>query len=470
MRHGPNHFALSRAEERQPAPVVLTDTDTDQAAFDRLSRCRNFRPFVPTTRPVVPDVAQHVSHSLAVARARATLKPGNDTSPRPTTTGLTSGGSTIGGTRLKRTLLFVGIWTLIALFFSAQNVVRLLVTGQPVSWLQAVGFEYLYWAPFILLTPFLLYMVRHFRLEPGRLQEHLWIHTAGALVFSLAQVLCFFTLEYVAALVLDFSAEGVDAIVANMRIAFWLLVLTAFWKYWVFVGVYYAFDYYRRYRERELRTSQLEAQLATSRLQALRMQLQPHFLFNALHSVSMLNLTDADAANRVLVKLSELLRVTLENTGSQEVPLETEIDLLDRYLEIESIRFQDRLNVHFLLGDDVQDVLVPNLILQPLVENAIRHGISKSSTAGTIEVRAQSRDGKLVLEVADDGPGLPAGWDPDRDSGLGLRNTRARLEHLYGPDYWLEFVEAPGGGLVVRLTIPLRRARETHSTGGSETS
>jgi signal transduction histidine kinase len=352
------------------------------------------------------------------------------------------------------------IWGLIAAFFSAQNVVRMVVTGRPIDWLQAVGFEYLYWTPFVLLTPFFLYMVRRFRLEPGRLRQHLPIHAAAAVAFSFAQALGFFALEYAAALLLAFPPERVAEMVANMRIAFWLVELTALWKYWVIVGVYYAFDYYRRYREREVRTSQLEAQLATSQLQALKMQLQPHFLFNALHSVSMLNLTDADAANRVLVKLSELLRFTLDNTGGQEVPLETEIDFLDRYLEIESIRFQDRLNVQFLLEDDVQDALVPNLVLQPLVENAIRHGISKSSTAGNIEVRARSRDGRLLLEVVDDGPGLPVGWDVDSDAGLGLRNTRARLEHLYGSNHTLDFAEGPGGGLMVRLAIPLRRARD----------
>jgi signal transduction histidine kinase len=349
-------------------------------------------------------------------------------------------------------------------------VVRSVVTGRPIDWLQAIGFEFLYWTPFALMTPFLLYMVRRFRPEPGRMRRSLLAHGVAALVFAFAQTLSFFALEYAAALALSFPTERIDAMVANMRIGFWLLVLTALWKYWVIIGVWYAFDYYRRYREREARASQLEAQLATSQLQALKMQLQPHFLFNTLHSVSMLNLTDADAANRVLVKLSDLLRITLDNTGSQEVPLEEEIDFLDRYLEIESIRFQDRLEVRFLLDDDVQDTLVPNLALQPLVENAIRHGIAKSSTAGTIEVRAQSRDGTLVLEVVDDGPGLPDGWDAERDSGLGLRNTRARLERLYGPEHDLEFADAPDGGTIARLTIPLRRAGSLESADGSDVS
>lgn len=345
---------------------------------------------------------------------------------------------------------------------------RSVVTGRPVDWLQAIGFEFLYWAPFALMTPFLLYMVRRFRPEPRRTTRSLLAHGAAALTFAFAQTLSFFVLEYAAALALDFPTERVDAMVANMRIGFWLLVLTALWKYWVIIGVWYAFDYYRRYREREARATQLEAQLATSQLQALKMQLQPHFLFNTLHSVSMLNLTDADAANRILVKLSDLLRMTLDNTGSQEVPLEEEIDFLDRYLEIESIRFQDRLDARFLLGDDVQDALVPNLALQPLVENAIRHGIAKSSSAGTIEVRAQSRDDRLVLEVVDDGPGLPHGWDAERDSGLGLRNTRARLERLYGPNHELHFADAPGGGTIARMTIPLRRAGGVDAAGGSE--
>jgi two-component system LytT family sensor kinase len=364
-------------------------------------------------------------------------------------------------TRFQRIVLFLGVWTLLALFFSGQNVVRWLVSGRQINWLEAVGFEFLYWAPFALLTPFLLFMCRRFRLEPGRMRRGLLAHTVASVVFALAQTVMAFALRYVAALALNLPTLTINAMVANMRMAFWLVVLTALWKYWVFVGIYHAFDYYRRYRERQMRASQLETELATSQLQALRMQLQPHFLFNTLHSVSMLNLTDADAANRVLVKLSELLRLTLQNTGYQEVPLETEIDFLDRYLEIESIRFQDRLDVRFHLDDDVHDALVPNLALQPLVENAIRHGIAKSSTAGTIEVRAGRRDGRLVLEVADDGPGLSDGWDAERDLGLGLKNTRSRLRHLYGDDHLLEFLDAPDGGLIVRLTIPFRRNVQT---------
>ncbi len=364
-------------------------------------------------------------------------------------------------------MLWLGIWTLAAVFWSAQNIVRDVVTGRPIRWLQAVGFEFLYWTPFALLTPFLLFMVRRFRLEPGLLRRNLSFHMAGAVVFAFAQTLIAFALQYATVVALKFPPESIDAMVANLRVAFWLVVITALWKYWVIIGLWYAFDYYRRYREREARASQLEARLATSQLQALKMQLQPHFLFNTLHSVSMLNLTDANAANRVLVKLSELLRITLDSNSSQEVPLEKEIDFLDRYLEIESIRFQDRLDVRFLFDDDVQDSLVPNLVLQPLVENAIRHGISKSSSASTIEVRARSSDGKLVLEVADDGPGLPAGWSADRDTGLGLTNTRERLERLYGEGQQLEFESAPGGGLTVRITLPFRRAQRSASMQGS---
>ncbi len=342
-------------------------------------------------------------------------------------------------------MLWLGIWTLAAVFWSAQNIVRDVVTGRPIRWLQAVGFEFLYWTPFALLTPFLLFMVRRFRLEPGLLRRNLSFHMAGAVVFAFAQTLIAFALQYATVVALKFPPESIDAMVANLRVAFWLVVITALWKYWVIIGLWYAFDYYRRYREREARASQLEARLATSQLQALKMQLQPHFLFNTLHSVSMLNLTDANAANRVLVKLSELLRITLDSNSSQEVPLEKEIDFLDRYLEIESIRFQDRLDVRFLFDDDVQDSLVPNLVLQPLVENAIRHG----------------------LEVADDGPGLPAGWSADRDTGLGLTNTRERLERLYGEGQQLEFESAPGGGLTVRITLPFRRAQRSASMQGS---
>ena len=221
-------------------------------------------------------------------------------------------------------------------------------------------------------------------------------------------------------------------------------------------SIAHAVDYARKYRNRELRASQLEARLAQVQLQVLRMQLQPHFLFNTLHAISALMHRDADAADRMLVRLSDLLRLTIDKIGVHEVSLKEELEFLRSYLEIEETRFQDRLSVDLQIDPTALDARVPNLILQPLVENSIRHGIAPRSTPGHIEVRAEREDGKLRLTVSDDGPGLPDGPDNWRKQGLGLANVQARLTQLYGADHQLALKNRPEGGLAVTLTIPFR--------------
>jgi two-component system LytT family sensor kinase len=216
-------------------------------------------------------------------------------------------------------------------------------------------------------------------------------------------------------------------------------------------GVYCA-AYYARYRERELAASQLQGQLAHAQLQALRMQLNPHFLFNALNSISMLVRGGRNGeAVRMLAGLGDLLRGVLEEERPNEVPLREELDFLTRYLAIEQIR-ADRLQVRMAVAPELMDARVPNLILQPLVENAIRHGIARSSAAGLVEIGARRENGSLLLSVRDDGPGLSAG-EGGRE-GVGLTNTRARLARMYGDAQGLEMADAEGGGTLVTIRLP----------------
>jgi len=184
--------------------------------------------------------------------------------------------------------------------------------------------------------------------------------------------------------------------------------------------------------------------------------LHPHFLFNTLHSISALLHSDIDAARSMITRLGDFLRLTLENAGTQEVTLQQEMEFLNGYLEIERIRFRDRLSTAISVDPDILDVRVPNLILQPIVENAMRHAISQKSSAGRIEIIARPRNGALRIQVKDDGPGLQAeqGIHTSLRQGLGLANTKARLERLYGSAHRLEFSNEPSGGLVVTLEIP----------------
>ena len=230
------------------------------------------------------------------------------------------------------------------------------------------------------------------------------------------------------------------------------------------VGATWLVAYSRLSKERELKASQMKTRLAHARLETLKMQLHPHFLFNTLNSILPLVFRDRDAATRTVAGLSDLLRLSLQNEGSDLISLRRELDLLRMYLEIQQTRFQDRLTVRLDVEPAVTDALVPNLILQPLVENAIKHGIAVKPGSGQIEIQARrsGRD-RLVLRVVDDGPG-PSGTSagPGAD-GVGLRNTRDRLELLYPGEHLFELGGTPGDGFEVTLVFPLAHAQEPHA-------
>lgn len=225
------------------------------------------------------------------------------------------------------------------------------------------------------------------------------------------------------------------------------------WVYWVIIAVTHAFDYYRKFHERELRASELEKRLAQARLQALQSQLNPHFLFNTLHTISALMHKDVDAADRMVMKLSELLRLALDNTDTHEVLLREELDFLQRYLEIEKTRFRERLSVELEIAPETLDARVPNLVLQPLVENAIRHGVERHARPGRIVLRSTARNGELELQVQDNGSGLE---ETNPREGIGISNTRNRLEQLYGSHQKFELQNLAAGGLLARVVIPFR--------------
>jgi two-component sensor histidine kinase len=217
-----------------------------------------------------------------------------------------------------------------------------------------------------------------------------------------------------------------------------------------------AFLYYRRLRDREVHSAKLEMQLAKSHLQTLKSHLRPHFLFNTMHSISALMLTDVNAADKMMSRLSDLLRMSFENNRIQITGLNRELEFVHGYLEIEKIRLGQRLNVVLDIAPETLDAHVPSLLLQPLVENAIRHGIAKLSSGGTIWIIA-SQDGRdLHLQVKDNGPGLAKLNDGPSRAGLGLRTTRERLQTLYGNKHSFEISSAAGGGVEVCVTIPFR--------------
>src|SRR5690349_8881267 len=212
----------------------------------------------------------------------------------------------------------------------------------------------------------------------------------------------------------------------------------------------YAREFFLRDQKRQRQAAQLQAQLAEARLDALRMQINPHFLFNTLHAVSALVERDPGGVRRMIARLSELLRHTIESHATDEVPLREELAFLKRYIEIMEIRFQGRLQVEIKIDDDTLDALVPNLVLQPIVENALEHGVNRATGDGRVSIAARRDGTRLVLSVRDNGPGL----DAKNESGVGLANTRARLEQLYGAAASLSLSSADGGGVLAEIALP----------------
>jgi LytS/YehU family sensor histidine kinase len=226
--------------------------------------------------------------------------------------------------------------------------------------------------------------------------------------------------------------------------------------YWLIVGGWQAYQYYGRYLSSELQMARLERRFTEARLNALRMQLDPHFLFNALNTISSQVERDPRMARRMIEHLGDLLRLSLESRDREEIPLAEELAFLDHYLAIQRIRFGDQLKVEVRIDADVMYAPVPCLFIQPLVENAIRHGISRRASGGTVVVSAQRSGNQLRIGVLDDGVGLPAGWTLESSTGLGLSLTRDRIAGLY-PDGTTQFVVRPRaeGGTEVMVVLPL---------------
>jgi signal transduction histidine kinase len=354
-------------------------------------------------------------------------------------------------------------WTFLALLTAANGLLdprgrglQPLLTTAPIT--LAFVESYL-WAA---LTPFLFWLTSRFSIErDNRTTRVLLFVVAGVVVAMLVEA----SLSYLRFEVF-FTARRRRPIAFSPFFGMTrLLWLDDLMVYFAVVAAGFARDYFRRYQARreeavrlQAHAAELHAQLAEARLAALRTQLDPHFLFNTLHAISSLVERDPRGVRRMIARLSELLRTSLEEGDEQEVPLERELAFLNRYLEIMQIRFQGRLEVDTRVDGAVMDALVPTMILQPLVENAVKHGVSKIAGTGVIEIRAYRDDGDhLVLRVRDNGPGLDDAADSTETGrvGVGLANTRARLQQLYGPDQRLTLSAAPdGAGVVAEVTLP----------------
>ena len=325
-------------------------------------------------------------------------------------------------------------WTLIALYFATQAYFNPAYEERP-RWSDAVAVNLTYYWLWGLVAPLVIFLARRYPLRNAR---HVGVHIIASLFLTTTQLLIAETILW------NFVGSvyrGHTPFAQSVSMAFGVNFHSSLPTYWVILAAYLAWTYARN-------TSRLETQLAHAQLDALKMQLNPHFLFNTLNSVSSLMYHDVDAADAMLTRLSDFLRLTLDRPIAPEIPLSEELDFVRRYLEIEQIRFEERLRVSVDVAGDAEQALVPALILQPLVENAIHHGIARRDEGGSIAIKATRDDGMLRLLVSDDV--VCASGVRER---IGLSNTRARLQALYGPRH--RFTYGPtDNGFAVEIAIP----------------
>jgi two-component system, LytTR family, sensor kinase len=330
-------------------------------------------------------------------------------------------------------------WTALALFFAISSSLTYLSTGRPANWTLSIERSLVEWWPWALLTPAVVWLARRYPFARRGWWRALLVHAVAGFVIAVIKTIG-------------------DRVAFAWLTGMWpyLLVSTIalqFSIYCAIVAAAHGVVYYEQSRERD----QLAARLADVRLQLLSMQLQPHFLFNTLNTIAELVHDDPDAADHMIAGLSDLLRKTLELGPAQEIPLDAEFELLGRYLEIQRARFGDRLRITIAADAEARGASVPVLLLQPLVENAIRHGLAEHVSAGRIDIDARRAGARLVITVTDDGPGLAAPMAAARER-VGLGNTRARLEALYAADYRLDLTGAADRGARVSLDIPFKPA------------
>jgi sensor histidine kinase YesM len=372
--------------------------------------------------------------------------------------------------RLRTAGKYLLIWTALGVFFFSQSVVQKSFSGEPTPWwhyLESWLTGVYIWA---MLTPGVFWLARRFPIERRNWARRTGLH----LLLSVGVAVVQLALESAVLPRLGVFPAIMTSI--GQTLAFLLIIgfHQAIATYWMLLGIQYALRYYRRYREREkqalqleLRASELKAQLARAQLSALKMQLQPHFLFNTLNAIMVLVRQRKEReAEETLALLSDLLRCVLEDVDAQEIPLRRELEYLQLYLSIEQVRFQDRLRVEVSADPEVLDAAVPHMGLQPIVENAIRHGIGRSSAAGRVQIGAIRVGETLEITVQDDGPGLPA--DSGQSRGIGLSNTRARLQQLYGDGAHLSVENGAQGGTIATMVLPYRPAPEAAETEAME--
>lgn len=344
-------------------------------------------------------------------------------------------------------LLVFAAWTFLAAFSSAQSAVYFMQRGVPIVWRDMLPGRFADWYTCALFTPLFFWLARRYPIDRRSWRKTLPLTLAVTSVCVVIKYALLVPIEHL--LVLNPKATFLNELGRNFA--------SESMAFWAVIGIIHAFEFNRRYREREIAAADLRVRLSEAQLEALRSQIHPHFLFNTLHSISTLMHRDVDAADSMLTRLSDLLRLTLKHRGENEISLREELSLADNYLAIMSIRFGDRLTVTQRIEPDTLDALVPQFVLQPLLENALEHSVAAASGPGHVEIASARREGRLMLAVTDSGRMGPVTSRAERH-GMGLSNTRLRLEQLYGRDQSLALEKLAGQGARITVEMPWHSA------------
>jgi len=348
-------------------------------------------------------------------------------------------------TTIKQALLVFAAWTFLAAFSTSQTVVYLMQRGQPIVWGDMLTGRFADWYTCALFTPLFFWLARHYPIDRKGWRKNLPLTLAVTSVCVVLKYSLLVSVEHALGLNLQSSIGGeLSRNFASESMAFWAVI-----------GIIHALEFNRRYREREVAAADLRTRLSEAQLEALRSQIHPHFLFNTLHSISTLMHRDVEAADTMLTRLSDLLRLTLKHRGENEITLREELALAEHYLDIMRVRFGDRLTVTRSIDPDTQEALVPQFLLQPLLENALEHGVATTAGAGTVHITSEAMDHGLKLSVIDSGGAGTESLLSARKPGLGLANTRLRLEQLYGRAQSISLEKIPGGTRLA-VSMPLR--------------
>ena len=345
--------------------------------------------------------------------------------------------------------LGTAVWTALGLLSVLQTSVYFMRDGRPVPWSPIFVDRMTDWYTCAIFTPVFFWLVRVVPWEQGRRLRAAALQTL--VVIACVPVKYFLYVVIVQAVIPDYRTM----VFGRVLVGSFISEVMAFGA---MMAIVHAVEFNRRAVRHVTETATLQARLAEARLETLTAQLQPHFLFNTLHAVSTLMHRDVEAADTMLARLGDLLRRTLDDRGKPELPLVEELRLLDAYLDIARVRFQDRLTVDIRIAPDTTQALVPRFVLQPLVENALQHGIGSRQGAGRVTIRSQRAGARLSLVVSDDGVGGPLDGNGFPREGIGLTNTRLRLRERYGDDHLLRLAKGDDGGLVVTMNIPYRAA------------